>query len=161
MGLTKLDFATQYKPHKRFFTEKGSGIKDVLKPIYDDNGELTLIKTGEDNLYESIQSHADSVDINVLLKRFANGDVTALNAKTPMFGDFTEMPKTYADMLNVVLQGENYFNSLPVETRAKYNHSFAEFMATYDKLAAIPKDVQEFVQPATVEDVKDGVIADE
>lgn len=42
-------------------------------------------------------------------------------------------------MLNTVIQGENYFNSLPLETRSKFNHSFREWMASMDNM-------QEFVE---------------
>ena len=43
------------------------------------------------------------------------------------------MPTTYADLLNKVNEGQSFFNSLPVDIRAKFNHNFAEFMAGMDK----------------------------
>uniref|UniRef100_A0AAU8B8I1 Internal scaffolding protein n=1 Tax=Dulem virus 104 TaxID=3145581 RepID=A0AAU8B8I1_9VIRU len=135
-----MDFRTQFQPHDRVKANPGSAIKPVYSPIYDDNGVLDLEQTGQENLYDYIQSHKDSVDIHKILQRFQNGDVTALTKVQGMFGDFTEMPRTYAEALNSVIQAEHTFNSLPVETRAKFNHSFSQFLAktgTEDWLSAL------------------------
>jgi hypothetical protein len=43
------------------------------------------------------------------------------------------MPTSYAELLNKVNEGQSFFNSLPVDIRAKFNHNFAEFMAGMDK----------------------------
>lgn len=123
-------FHTQYERHDRKFSNVGSRVRPIYSPVYDKAGVLDLEETGCENLYESIQSHRDSVDIHKILDRFQNGDVTALNAVQGKFGDFTSLPKTYAEALNSVISAENTFNSLPVETRAKFNHSFSQFLAS-------------------------------
>lgn len=122
-------FKSLYKPRERVHCCAGDPEKIIYSPFYDDQGRLELESTGVINLYDEIQSHADSVDIHVLLARYANGDPDALNKVQGVFGDFTEMPHTYAELLNNVIHGENAFMALPVEIRAKFNHSFTEFMA--------------------------------
>lgn len=129
-------FRTQYTSHDRFFTNAGSRDKILYTSRYDEIGNLELVEVGVDSLYDFIQSHKDSVDINVLLSRFSRGDVDALSRKQGVFGDFTAVPRNYADMLNLVIDAENNFNSLPVDERAKFHHNFAEWLFNLDKISA-------------------------
>ena len=55
-----------------------------------------------------------------------------LNRVQGFYGDITSMPSTFADALNIVRSSEEFFNSLPVEERAKFNHNFSEFLAAFD-----------------------------
>lgn len=131
-----LDFKTQYSSHGRYHTDNGTRMKKMYQSFYDDSGNLELKEIGEENRYDYIQSFKDSVDINVILSRFARGDVDALTQRQGAYGDFTIMPKTYADMLNLVASGEEAFMKLPVEERAKFNHNFAEWLFNFDKIAS-------------------------
>ena len=124
-----MEFRTQFQERRRVHAVCGSREKIVYSPVYDENGVLDLEPTGRENLYDYIQSHKDSVDIHKILQRFQQGDVSALTRVQGMYGDFTEMPKTYAEALNTVMSAEQQFNSLPVETRAKFGHSFSQWLA--------------------------------
>lgn len=121
-------FRTQYD-RVEIFSDHGNPIVEDFIGKYDAQGRIVLEKTGEHNLYNEIQSHKDSCDINLIVKRFASGETDVLSKIQGMYGDFTDLPKTYADMLNSVIAGENFFMSLPIDIRAKFNHNFAEFMA--------------------------------
>lgn len=123
-------FETWRRSPKRFFSEVGSRIKDIYSPEFDKKGVMTLKVSGQENLYEFIQSHKDSVDIHKILERFERGDVSALQKFQGMYGDFSEFPKTYAELLNTVIEGEQTFNSLPLEVREKFGHSFHRWLAT-------------------------------
>lgn len=125
-------FRTQFDEHPRYQCCTGSRIKKLYAPRFDENGVMDLVEKGEENLYEYIQSHKDSVDINTLLRRYAQGDPDALSRVQAAYGDFTGLPSTYADLLNAVNDGKQYFESLPVDVRAQFNHNFAEFMASMD-----------------------------
>lgn len=125
------EFRTQYH-RKRVRAKHGDRLKQLYRPQLDENGHLELVDDGTDDLYAYIQSHRDSVDLHVILQRYQAGDVTALDRAQANFADITEFPKTYAEMLNSVIAGEQYFNALPVETRAKFGHSFSNWMATMD-----------------------------
>lgn len=127
-------FRTQYQSHDRVLQEPGSGDKVLYSPYYDEDGRLELEVSGKENLYEYIQSHAPGVDIHVILSRFAEtGDVTLLNRVQGLSIDATTMPKTYAEALNAMISAETYFKGLPVEVRAKFDHSFEQFLAAMDK----------------------------
>lgn len=123
-------FKTQFHERKRFFTNPGNPIIVKYGASYDEAGRVQLVEEGTENLYDFIQSFADSCDIHVLLKRYSNGEVDVLSKVQGMYGDFTEFPTTYAELLNTVNRGEAMFNEFPVDVRAKFNHNFAEFMAS-------------------------------
>uniref|UniRef100_A0AAU8AV11 Internal scaffolding protein n=1 Tax=Dulem virus 151 TaxID=3145628 RepID=A0AAU8AV11_9VIRU len=123
-----MNFETRYRKPRRFEANLGTPIKQLYQAEYDKDGTLNLIESGRENLYDYIQSHKDSVDIHVLLQRYKNGDISALTRAQGTFGDFTEMPTSYAELLNNLIRGEAYFNELPVEVRARFDHSFQKWL---------------------------------
>lgn len=123
-------FMTQYDKRGRFTTSPGSPIHKTYGGHYDEKGRVVLQETGQENIYDFIQSHAESCDIHVLMKRFQNGDVSALSSRQGFYGDVLDFPKTYAEALNHMHEMESQFMELPVEVRAKFNHSFQEFLAS-------------------------------
>lgn len=130
----KKTFRSHLQDHARVIANPGSPEKIIYSPVFDKEGNFELKESGRENLYEFIQSHAESVDIHVLLDRFSRGDISALSKVQGTYGDFTTLPKTYAELLNSVIQGENIFNSLPVETREKFGHDFRKWMASMDNM---------------------------
>lgn len=127
-------FTSHFDEHPRIFQNPGDSEKIIYSPVFDKDGNFDLQPSGREDLYAFIQSHAESVDIHVILDRFARGDVTALSKVQGTYGDFTTIPKTYAELLNAVIQGEAYFMSLPLETRAKFDHDFRKWMAGMDDM---------------------------
>lgn len=128
-----VNIRTQFMEHARVYSNPGSPVKILYGPQFDENGVMELVEVGRENLYEYIQSHKESCDIQIILERCARGDTSALMKRQAMFGDFTEMPKTYAEALNALVGAESYFNSLPVETRAKFDHNFHKFLVSMNK----------------------------
>lgn len=125
-------FRTQYDPHDPVYQEPGSPVKLVYSPRYSDDGVLDLVVTGKENIYEFIQSHKESTDIHVLLDRFANGETDVLSRMQGFYGDVSDMPKTYAEVLNAVIAGEETFARLPVEVKQRFDNSFAVWMSSMD-----------------------------
>lgn len=124
-------FVTRYNARERDlpFANPGDRFVKTYQPNIGSDGVLDLIEAEPFDLYESIQSHADSVDINLIISRFINGDVSVLNRREPMYFDATEMPKTYAEMYQKVIDAHNYFEQLPLEVREKFGHSPETFFA--------------------------------
>lgn len=152
-----LKFRTQYDDRSPVFQEPGSSVKLVYSPRYDDNGVLDLVVTGKEDLYAYIQSHKESTDIHVLLDRFANGEVDVLQRMQGFYGDVTSMPKTYAEVLNAVIVGEETFARLPIEIKNRFNNSFSEWLASMDKpdfaeRMGQPKPPSEQLTPQQVQD---------
>lgn len=120
---------TQYSPRERRYSNVGSPIVQLFKPVFDKNGHMELEPNGTENLYERIQTWADSVDIHVLMKQFENGDISALNQRQGSFLDITEFPSSYAEMFNIMTDAENEFSTLPTDVKQKFNNSFREYLA--------------------------------
>lgn len=114
----------------RFTSEPGDRHREVYHARYDANGDVILISDGVVDAYAEIQSHAPSVDIHVLLRRYANGDPGALSRRQGIYADVTGMPRTYADLLNTVNDLERHFASLPHDVRERFGQSFARWAAS-------------------------------
>ena len=42
------------------------------------------------------------------------------------------MPTSYAEMLNVINESEQFFEQLPLEVRERFNFNFSEFISSMD-----------------------------
>lgn len=124
--------SSQYRAHPRLPENVGSPVKQLYTPIFDDRGVMHLKEAGKHDLYGEIQSHKDSVDIHVLLARYRNGDTEALQRVQGAYGDFTQMPTTFAEALNTMIAAQQYFQGLPVEVRSRFGHDFNRFIASMD-----------------------------
>lgn len=125
-----MQFQTQYRAHEDFNSCPGSPVHIQYGGHYDEKGRVVLEEVGKINLYDEIQSHAESCDIHVILRRFQNGDSDALSQRQGFFGDVLDFPKTYAEALNQMNDMERQFMKLPVEVREKFGNSFSEFLAS-------------------------------
>lgn len=130
----KAVFTTQFNGRRRLIQNPGEGDKITYAPKLNDTGDFDLVETGKIDLYGEIQSHRDSCDIYVLLNRYQNGDFEALSRVQGTYGDFTQMPKTFAEVLNAMIAGEQMFNSLPLEVRQKFDFSLEKFMLGMDNM---------------------------
>lgn len=111
------------------YTECGSPVKTLYSPIVNDDGTIDLVESGKENLQEYIDSFADECDINVIVQRFASGEVGVLNQREGTYGDFTKMPKTFAEMLQLQIDSKKYFDGLPVEIKQMFNNDCNQFFA--------------------------------
>lgn len=156
-----MEFKTQYDARERVFTDPGSPEHITYAGHYDEKGRVILEESGRENIYDFIQSHAESCDIHVLMKRYQNGDVEALSQKQGFYGDFLDFPKTYAEALNHMNEMERQFMALPVETREKFGNSFTEFLAAsaepdfLDRLGIKKESVTEPVPDISQDDIKE------
>ena len=122
-------FRTQYTEHDRFLTTSGDTVKKVYSPRWCEDGNFELVETGSINIYDEIQSHRDSVDINVLLAKYAKtGDVSILNKVTSQYMDVSGLPTSIAGFYNLLEDGRRLFDGLSVEQKSEYNNSFEQFI---------------------------------
>ena len=122
-------FKTQFDARDRIKSHPGNPIKQLFAGSYNERGQVELKEDGTEDLYAYIQSFAESTDIHSILRRFENGEVDVLEKVQGFYGDITEMPRTYAEALQRIADSEKVFMSLPVDVRAKFNHSFSEFLS--------------------------------
>lgn len=93
------------------------------------NGEIVLSPKGKKDLYAEIQSHRDSVDIHILMKRFEAGDMSALNQSPGFYIDCSNMPRNLADVLKIINNARAEFDSLPLKIREEYGYDVNKFIA--------------------------------
>lgn len=156
-----MQFKTQYDARDRVFSDPGSPEHITYAGHYDDKGRVVLEESGRENIYDYIQSFADSCDIHVLMNRYQNGDVTALSQKQGFFGDVLDFPKTYAEALNHMNEMERQFMALPPDTREKFGNSFSEFLAAsaepdfLDRLGIVKESVDDPVPAIPKVEIKE------
>lgn len=120
----------QRRNSKPVFSNLGDRFQVTFRSAFNKDNVLELIEAGKIDVYNEIQSHADSVDINAIIARASAGDVAALNRRQPLYFDATEFPQTYAEMYQKIIDATNYFESLPLDVRDKFGHSPETFFAS-------------------------------
>lgn len=106
-----------------------------------DTGEHILEISGKTNLYDFIQESKSMCDINNIIRRYKEGDLSALSRTTGTFGDFTGLPTSLAEAQQQIINIGNEFKKLPIEIREKFNHNPDEFIRSLEN-----GKFQEFVQ---------------
>lgn len=127
---------------RKIVSDKDKKIKEVYsvsgEPIGDTyeykviDGIKTLVPTGKVNRQEYIESFAEAQDINNIIKRFLDGDTDAINPQSGFYGDFTNYPRTYAELFDRLQQCENVFNSMPSEIKEKFDNSVEKFWSQFN-----------------------------
>lgn len=148
--MQKNKFRTQFDRKSVPYPETTSIVTDYQLSLALDGKEV-LVPVGEHDIYPEIQSHAKSVDINEIILRHQRGDIDVLAQRAGMYGDFTNLPTSYAELYQSVLDAQAYFDSLPLDIRQKFDHSFSKFFTSI----GTPEFDAVFSQP--VVDVVDGV----
>ena len=105
----------------------GSEIVIEYSPIVKDDGSIGLEESGKSNIQEFIDSFKESCDIKSILARFNAGEVEVLNRNLMRYGDFTEFPKSYAEFLQIQIDSNNLFNSLPNDIKEKFDFDCNKF----------------------------------
>lgn len=144
-------FKTQYDARDRIQSNPGNPIKQLYAGSYNERGQVELREDGTEDLYAYIQSFAESTDIHAIMRRFESGEVDVLEKVQGFYGDVTEMPKTYAEALQRIADSEKVFMSLPVEVRAKFGHSFSEFLASSNDVDFLERLGVQVEKPVTSE----------
>lgn len=133
-----MKFATYYE--KLFPTSKTKVIEFNSNPgerfsvtyEYDViDGIKMLVPVGETDLQSAIDSYADAQDINNIIARFVNGDMSVLNPNKGTYGDFTDVPTTYAELFSRVQHCKNVFDKMPVDIRDKFDNSYEKFWSEF------------------------------
>lgn len=124
-----MDFPTQYtKKTDEYHTEAGVPYLQDYEYSLDKEGHKILVKSDTTtDVYSMIQANKDSCDINVLMQRFALGDTEALDIKKGFYIDTRDMPTNLAEVFQMGIECENYFDGLPVELKEVFDNSYSVF----------------------------------
>lgn len=113
-----------------FVSLSGDDFHVKFSPRVLDSGEIQLVESGKDDIKAMINSFRDSTDMTFILQRLAVGDTSVLSQCPGLFGDFSKMPTTYAEALQLVIDGRREFDALPLSIKNSFNNDFRQFLAT-------------------------------
>lgn len=145
------------KRNSQFETCPGDPNKKIYHGELQSNGVIQLVLDRIEDTDAIIQSFAPSADIYNIIRRVESGEVDLLNQRTGYFFDSVGMPGTYAEVLNLVIKGEQIFDKLPQEVKKEFDNDFNKWFASMD----LPDFAERsgFIRPA--EEVKEEVKSDE
>lgn len=140
----------------KFFTDPGSDIHILYNAKLLPNGEIRLTESGKESISEKINSWKETTDINYIIQRLIAGDTSVLRDGA-VYGDFTETPKSLADAMQIMMDGEKKFYELPLDVRAKFDHNYYQWLmqagseSWIEKMNIAPVEVKEEVEVTEVE----------
>lgn len=109
-------------PEKVLMIVNSDGVEELPK---DENGNPVEIYPGRS---KTVQSDADSTDINKIVARFARDGILPIGqSREGLFIDVTRVPD-FRGALEQVRHASEYFQTLPAESRAIFRNDPAEFM---------------------------------
>lgn len=136
------DFRKPFEQDRsRCFANHGSRFRDKNVLVYDRDGGRHLEKVGEEDLFEIIQSHRDSVDLKKILERcMMTGDVSALHQRQGIYTDTTALPNNARDYHQILINAEAIYNGLVDDVKS--NLDFNSFLETFADPTALRKLVE-------------------
>lgn len=125
-------FESWLKRRDPVFSSSGSKTRPLYKPVLSKDGSIELEEDGFENIYDEIQSYKDSVDINVIVQRYAHGDTYALQQRSGVYGDFVNVPRSYMEVLNGAIELNKIYSEN--EDFRKSFPTFEDFVVNFGKV---------------------------
>lgn len=141
----------------QFVSNPGSPEKPVYHGKVLPSGEIELVYDGVENIQEYIDSFEQETNIENIITRVNNGEIDLLHSAAGAYVDTVGMPKTYAEILQTVIDGQRTFELLPVEVKERFGNDFNQWFAQMGDDDFMVKSG--FVKP--VEEKKEEVKSDE
>lgn len=113
-----------------FHTESGDPVHVLYSPRISKNGSVELVQSGKENIPDKIASFRSQTDFAYILKRLQLGDTSVLNVGSPMYGDFTNVPKSMAEAMQIQIDAEKTFLNLPLDVRNSFDHDFRKWLVS-------------------------------
>lgn len=133
MATTKLPFKTAYATGTKEMPSTPAGEKIVYehREIMDERGNRKLVKDRAINIYEKIQASKEQCEIENILRRAAEGDLSVLNAVSTNYLDITDAPSSLAEAQAFVIKAKAEFDELPREIKSKFENNAEQYVALY------------------------------
>lgn len=147
-----------------FASNVGEKFQPVFKSSILPDGSVSLRQVDKLDIQAHLNAQREFTDMSFILARLGIGDTSVLNAKNGMYGDFTKMPKTMAEFMQLAIDGQNTFNHLPLDLRAKYDYNYTKWLSEVgtDSWLSNMKDfipgLEESVSPEAVLDQVDKIL---
>ena len=137
----------------------GSPVCDTYMDSVDDSGISCVVKSGESNFDEYIQSFKNDTDIYAILDRLTLSGSEPPAVLDSQFANVLSAPTNIHDAKKMIDVAKDLYNSLPEDMRNSYNNNFNEFLADFGSEKQKSLFVKNFVnvsnfQKVGEEDVK-------
>lgn len=127
-----MKFRNQFTNDSNVFTSNaGSKIVAEYGLVTAEDGSSTVGVVGEKNLDAIIQSNKDTGNVALLVAKYNAGDEEALNRVRGVYGDFRNMPTTYAEMVSRLNECRSVFEALPVDIKEQFDNNPDVFWSEY------------------------------
>lgn len=113
-----------------FFTEPGSPDKELFSAKVLPNGCIDVVPSGKECLQDKIESFRSQTDMAYILKQITLGNSDVLVRSVGQYGDFTEMPKSMAEAMQLQIDAEKEFYKLDLDTRSKFQNDFRQWLVS-------------------------------
>ena len=93
------------------------------------DGRRKLIKDNPKPIYEMIQASREQTEIERIVKRALQGDMSVLNAMEGQYIDITGAPTSLAQAQQIIINAKYQFEALDAETKKKFDNNAEVFIA--------------------------------
>lgn len=114
-----------------FVSVAGSKIVAEYGLVTAEDGSTSVGVIGDKNLDAIIQSNKDTGNVALLVAKYNAGDDEALNKVRGVYGDFRNMPTTYAEMVSRLNECRAVFEALPVDIKEQFDNNPDVFWSEY------------------------------
>lgn len=131
-----------------FVTNSGNRFKKEFVGEVQEDGSIFLRETGVIDTQKLIEQDAVGSSVPEIIARALAGDVSVVR-NDGFYGDITQMPSTYAEILNTVNAAHRAFDELDVDIKSKFSFNFEQWFATINtedwlgKMNMLPQSVVE------------------
>lgn len=117
----------------KFLTCPGDRMHIEYSVKVKDDGTLSFFESGKTDTQEQINGWYTLTDMSYIVNKLMSGDTSVINANmNPIYGDFTNIPKSPIEMLNFVNHCKEDFDKLPLEIRASFDNDFNKWFSQVD-----------------------------
>lgn len=114
----------------KIVTDPGDRYHVLYKPIMKKDGIVELKESGKEDLWEIHNSQRESTDMAFILAQLKMGNTSYLRTDDPMFGDFTEMPKSLAEAQQRIIDAQYAFDRLDPDIKMKFDNNVNLFISS-------------------------------
>lgn len=114
---------------RKFITCSGNDVHILYSSKVLPNGQIRLTPNGKESISEKINAQKNYTDMSYLISRLLAGDTSVIRDNA-IYGDFTKSPKSLADALQIMIDGQDKFNALPLDIRNKFDNNFYKWIMT-------------------------------
>lgn len=93
------------------------------------DGTIDLVESGKVDIKAEINSQREFTDIEYITRQIMNGDNSSLR-EGGFYGDMTQMPKTFAEVLQLNIDAQASWDALTADQKRSFDNDYNKYFAT-------------------------------